>query len=181
MNPKSSVLVVEGKHDEMQIRKVYPEAQIVLTNGIEVSSETLRFLKTLSRDHEIIIMTDPDHPGEKIRRMVTEVVPDAIQVFLPKEKCIGRNGTKVGVEHASCQTIRQALNYQIHSSDRAVFQMQDLFDLGLIGQKQSAEIRAEISERYHIGNPNAKTFLKRINMLNITKEELKEAVCRHRK
>ena len=33
----NSVIVVEGIHDEMKIKSVYPDANVVITNGREIS------------------------------------------------------------------------------------------------------------------------------------------------
>jgi hypothetical protein len=48
--------------------------------------------------------------------------------------------------------------------------------LGLIGKTDSAALRAIRSARYfHIGNGSAKTILHRLNCLQATYEQLKEA------
>ena len=52
--------------------------------------------------------------------------------------------------------------------------MADLFNLGLNGSANSQMLRDKISEYLNIGKPNAKTFLKRINLIQISFEELKE-------
>ena len=68
----NDVIVVEGLHDEIKIKSVYPDAFCVITNGSEISDETLRYIKKLSESHNIIIFTDPDSPGERIRNKVPE-------------------------------------------------------------------------------------------------------------
>ena len=59
-----SIIVVEGLHDEINIKSVYPDATCVITNGSAVSDETIKLLKKLSKNNEIIIFTDPDSPAE---------------------------------------------------------------------------------------------------------------------
>ena len=54
--------------------------------------------------------------------------------------------------------------------------MSDLFELGLSGQSDSAELRRKVGEYYHIGDGNAKTVLARLNCLTINKEELREVI-----
>ena len=54
--------------------------------------------------------------------------------------------------------------------------MSDLFELGLSGQSDSAEVRRKVGEYYHVGDGNAKTMLARLNCLAITKEELREVI-----
>ena len=41
------IIVVEGLHDEIRIKSVYPNANVVITNGSEVSKETIDLLKEL--------------------------------------------------------------------------------------------------------------------------------------
>lgn len=86
----SKIVVVEGTHDEALIKQVFKNQACVVTNGSEISKETLAMIKSLSFDNEIIIFTDPDHPGEKIRARVHEVVPNAIDCFIKKNDCISK-------------------------------------------------------------------------------------------
>ena len=171
----NSVIVVEGIHDEMKIKSVYPDANVVITNGSEISQITLDLIKKLSETNEIIIFTDPDSPGEDIRKRITEVVPNAKQAFLRKKDAISKNKKKVGIEHATKEIIMDSLEnvYTFTESNNNVT-MADLFNLGLNGSANSQMLRDKISEYLNIGKPNAKTFLKRINLIQISFEELKE-------
>lgn len=170
-----SVLVVEGLHDAMRIHSIYPEANVVITNGREVSTETLDFIKGLSKSNEIIIFTDPDTPGEQIRNLVAEAVPSAKHAFLRKKDAISKNKRKVGIEHASKECIIESLKH-IYSNDcySDTIHLEDMYSLGLIGMPNSGRLRDQISFELNIGKPNAKTFLKRVNMLQITKKDLEE-------
>ena len=49
----------------------------------------------------------------------------------------------------------------------------DLYSLGLIGQDISVKKREYLASVLHIGNPNGKTLLKRLNYMGIEFEELK--------
>ncbi|MDE7263196.1 MAG: ribonuclease M5 [Anaeroplasmataceae bacterium] len=173
-----SVIVVEGLHDSMRIHSIYPEANIVITNGREISDETLTFIKSLSETNEIIIFTDPDTPGEQIRTIVANAVPKAKHAFLRKKDAISKNRKKVGIEHASKECIIESLKH-IYSNDvlADTINVEDMYSFGLTGMPNSGRLREFISLELNIGKPNAKTFLKRLNMLQITKEDLKE-LCR---
>lgn len=171
----NSVIVVEGIHDEMKIKSVYPDANVVITNGSEISQITLDLIKKLSETNEIIIFTDPDSPGEAIRKRITEVVPNAKQAFLRKKDAISKNKKKVGIEHATKEIIMDSLeNVYTFTESNNNITMADLFNLGLNGSANSQMLRDKISEYLNIGKPNAKTFLKRINLIQISFEELKE-------
>lgn len=173
----NSIIIVEGIHDEMLIKSIYPEANVIITNGSEIKEETLAMIQKLSKNNEIIVFTDPDYPGERIRNLVTAVVPEAKQAFIRKKDAISHNKKKVGVEHASKETIIASLSNLISNSNQPkTITNLDLYELGLNGREKSAQLRGKISERLNIGRPNVKMFLTRLNLLQITKEEL-QRIC----
>ena len=55
---------------------------------------------------------------------------------------------------------------------KEIISYEEYYDLGLLGKENSKEIRDKICEKMHLGHGSAKTIFNRINMLNITKEEL---------
>lgn len=175
----SDVIVVEGVHDEIKIKSVFPDAFCVITNGSEISEDTLKYIKKLSETHGIIIFTDPDSPGERIRSEVLRVVPNAKNAFINKKYAISSNNKKVGVEHASKEMIKNALIdiYNVDKRKLGNITNLDLFSLGLNGNDMSAIYRERISDILNIGRPNNKSFLKRINEIGLTLEELKELLC----
>jgi len=174
------IIVVEGTHDESRIKKLYPLANFVVTNGSEISNETLELIKELSKKNNIIIFTDPDYPGERIRKKIEEIVPNALHAFIRKKDSISNNKKKVGVEHASLDSIKEALEnvYTYNPNNVNLVTNNDLYELGLTGFSNSKILRDKVSEILNIGKPNSKTFLKRINLIGITKEKLEEILCK---
>ena len=174
-----SIIVVEGLHDEINIKSVYPSAVCVITNGSAVSEDTIKLLKELAKTNEIIIFTDPDSPGERIRNIVSEAIPNSCHAFLKNYECRSKNGKKVGIEHASKEAIIEALgNIYKPTNLPDTISNNELFELGLNGNNQSRIIRDKISDYLNIGKPNAKTFLKRVNLLQLTKKDLEELLCK---
>ena len=172
-----SIIVVEGLHDKIRVESILPDANIITTNGSEISEGTIELIKKLSKANEIIIFTDPDSPGEKIRNQISLAVPNALHAFLRKKDAISKNKKKVGIEHASKECILESLSHLYSNQGQAdTISLVDIYDLGLMGMPHSGDLRDRISEELNIGKPNAKTFLKRINMLQIKKEEL-EKLC----
>jgi ribonuclease M5 len=142
-----AVIVVEGIHDEARLKSIYPDCNCVITNGREIDDSTIEYIKELSKTHEIIIFTDPDSPGEKIRNIITTAVPNAKQAFLRKKDCISNNKKKVGIEHASKEAIINALeNVYSPTLNEDVITMDELFELGLNGNSNSAVLRDKISK-----------------------------------
>lgn len=172
------IIVVEGAHDVSKVKSVYPDANCIITNGREIAKETIDLIKKLSKTNNIIIFTDPDSPGEKIRSIITEAVPNAKQAFLRKKDCISSNKKKVGIEHASKELIKEALSNVYSNSNVITITNQDLYSLGLNGSNDSAILRDKISDILNIGRPNCKTFLKRLNLLGLTKTDVEELLCK---
>ncbi len=172
------IIVVEGYHDESRIKSVYKDAFCVVTNGSEISKETIDLIKKLAKNNRIIIFTDPDYPGERIRNIIANEVNNVSHAFLNKKDCISKNNKKVGIEHASKEAIIDALS-KIYKEDKIINNItnQDLFELGLNGNLNSHILRERISDKLNIGNPNAKLFLKRINLLGLTRKELEDLIC----
>ena len=54
--------------------------------------------------------------------------------------------------------------------------MDDFYSLGLAGSENSSLKREKISKKFSLGYNNSKSLLKKINMLNISLEQLKEAL-----
>lgn len=172
------IIVVEGIHDIERIKSVYKDANCIITNGREIDPKTIETIKKLSNDHRIIIFTDPDTPGEKIRQIINDNVPNAYNAFLRKKDCISHNRKKVGIEHASKEAIIAALDSLYQNRDIAPsITMGELYSLGLNGNANSKLLRDKVSDYLNIGTPNCKTFLGRLNLMQITKEKLEEILC----
>ena len=154
----NSVIVVEGIHDEMKIKSVYPEDNIVITNGREIDDSKIELIKKLSVDNDIIVFTDPDAPGERIRNIISDACPSVKHAFLRKKDCISKNKKKVGIEHASNEVIIEALQSLVEPNDENLIAMSDLYELGLNGFKNSALIRDGVSEVLNIGRQMVRLF-----------------------
>ena len=88
----NKVVVVEGYHDLSRLRDIFPNLDIVVTNGSEISQTTLDELKALNESRGLILFLDPDVPGERIRRIIQEYVGETAHAFIPKHLCISKNG-----------------------------------------------------------------------------------------
>lgn len=167
------IVIVEGKNDYNKIKSVYPNLSILITNGSAVSDEFLDLVKKIRETNQIVLCLDPDYAGEKIRKTLLSVVPNAYQVFADRERAISKNGKKIGIEHMSKDDIRKLFSKIMISDYHENITMNDMYDLGLIGSSDSALKREELGKKLGIGYANAKTFLRRLNMFNITIEDIK--------
>jgi ribonuclease M5 len=171
------VIVVEGKSDTVTIKRAV-EADTIETNGSEISRETISKIKLAQQKRGVIIFTDPDFPGERIRKIISEQVPGCKHAFLPKHKAIAKHDKGVGVEHATIEDIQNALKH-LHVEDKRqeeVISWQDLIDAGLIGGMHAKSRREHLGELLNIGYNNGKQLYKRLDIFRITKEEFTRAI-----
>lgn len=174
MKEKSPVIVVEGKTDIAKLEKI-TNAILISTNGSSVPRETLDYIKELSKERKIIILTDPDYPGLRIRNIINQEIPNAYNAFVSRDKA--SNGKKIGVAETPIEEIVRALeNARVFSLEKEekLYTLSGLYELGLVGQINSSFLREKVYKRYNLGYGNAKTLIKRLSSLGINKDELKE-------
>ncbi|WP_297815223.1 ribonuclease M5 [uncultured Lactobacillus sp.] len=174
----NAVVVVEGRDDTKRLKQFFPGIETIETNGSEVSEQTLVQIAKLSQSREIIIFTDPDYNGERIRKLVSRVVPNAKQAFITrKEGEPTKRGNSLGVEHASKEALERALAdlHQVKNTGQEISREQ-YFALGLGMGPDARILREKVGIELGIGYGNAKQFLRRLNMFGISYEQLKEAV-----
>lgn len=166
----SQVIVVEGKNDIMAVNRAV-DAFVISTSGSGISKDLLKMLKKLHDEVGIIILCDPDGPGERIRSIITEQIPTAHHAFIKKKDAIKDND--VGIENASVEAIQAALKGMItYSESISNLTMDDLVKFRLQAHPNSKHLRSELCDSLNITYSNAKTLLKRLQLLNITKENL---------
>ncbi|MDQ0247608.1 ribonuclease M5 [Bacillus fengqiuensis] len=171
------IIVVEGRDDTTAIQRAV-NADTIETNGSAVNEETIGKVKLAQEKRGVIIFTDPDYPGEKIRKTIAERVPGCKHAFLPKEEAKAKNGKKVGVEHASSESIRAALEHvkQEWIEGEGEISKQDLIDAGLIGGPGASERREKMGRILKIGYTNGKQLHKRLQMFQVSKKAFIEAL-----
>ena len=163
------LIVVEGKHDSDTLKK-YFDCDTIETGGTGFTKETIDVIAFALKRRGVIIFTDPDSPGNRIRNALNQAVPGCKNAFVDKKDA--RTNKKVGVEHADEKTLQEALEHLVTYAPIERITAMDMYELGLSGHEDSQEKRELIGKKYHIGFANAKTMRIRLNCLNITKEEL---------
>lgn len=173
------VIVVEGKKDTVKIQQAI-QADTIETNGSAIDETTLQLIRHAQEKRGVIIFTDPDYPGQRIRHIINQNIKGCKQAFLPKRKAEPhQKGKSVGIEHASIDSIQEALQhvYEIDQVQKVSdIKKSDLLSLGLIGGAESKLRRQALGEYLHIGYTNGKQLLNRLNMFRITKNELELAM-----
>lgn len=175
------VIVVEGRDDTKRLIETYGnQIKTIETNGSALTQETLAQIKAVAETFGIIVLTDPDYQGERLRRLITEAVPEAKHAFLAQaEADSGRVGRSLGIEHASPDVIRRALQSvatPVSTKQVNVIATADLMALRLIGHKEAAQRRQLIAQAFPIGHVNGKQLQKRLATYGITLEQLVEVL-----
>lgn len=171
------IIVVEGKDDTTAVRRAIG-ADTIETGGSAIGEEVLRRIELAHARRGVIILTDPDAPGERIRKIVAERVPGCKHAFLTKDEA--RSSRGLGVEHASDEAIRRAIE-RVRGPEGASdvseeIEWSDLLDAGLIVHASSSRRRERMGELLGIGYANGKQFHKRCLMFRITREEFAGAL-----
>lgn len=167
MNKKyiPGVIIVEGKHDVSKLSSFY-ESIYVITNGYEIPKEEIEFIKALKKGTQIIVLTDNDEAGKKIRSKVNEIRNDLVNIEITAPS----SSKKKGVAECDNLDIQKALDKYV--SNKINKEEIDLYKLGLIGKENSKELRNYIRNKFNLGNANTNNIKERLNILEIKIEEL---------
>ena len=170
------IIVVEGRDDITAIKRVV-DAHIIALNGFSaLSKKTINKMVELSQNNDLILFTDPDFAGKKIRDTLKRYIPNIKHAFVSRKDAT-RNDN-IGVENANDEAILDALKNVItaHQNVENRFNISDLIDNGFISGSNAKERRIMLGDILKIGYYNAKQLLKALNSFNISKEQFEEAV-----
>ena len=147
----SQAVIVEGKYDKIKLSSVL-DTVIIATNGFGIykDKEKTELIRTLAKSCGIVILTDSDTAGFRIRNHIKGCCKEGqiINVFIPQIKGKEKRKEKpssegyLGVEGMDEQVLINALHSAgviAESSDRTSFLSKaDMLDDGLVGGKDSA-------------------------------------------
>lgn len=172
------IIVVEGKDDTVAIKRAV-EAETIETGGSAIGQAVLRRVELAQQRRGVIIFTDPDHAGERIRKIVAQHVPGCKHAFLPQEEALYKGD--IGVENASPEAIRKALaniRTEVIEGSAADVEITSeiLMQAGLLVHPSAADRRLRMGNLLGIGYANGKQFFKRCSMFRITREEFDRAL-----
>ena len=175
------VLVVEGKDDTANLKRFY-EVDTYETKGSAISDEDLERIARLQELRGVIVFTDPDYNGERIRKLIMQAVPTAKHAFLKQAEAAPKSKTRgcsLGIEHASFEDLERALSgVRGYYDDEHHFDIhqKDLVRLGLLMGGDSRKRREYLGETLRIGYCNGKQLLKRLELFGVTLTEVEEAM-----
>lgn len=171
-------IVVEGKDDTIAIQRAV-NADTIETNGSAISEDTLRRIEHAQQIRGVIVFTDPDYPGQRIRAIIEQRVPGVKHAFLTKDQAKAKNGKKIGIEHAADEDIRYALQNVYTTTDNMPVEeitREDLMYAKLIGHPSAKARRERLGSILNIGATNGKQLHKRLQAFQITVEQFANAM-----
>lgn len=155
------VLIVEGKYDAARLSHL-TDAMILLTDGFGIYKDKKRqqLFKDLAKKNGLILLTDSDAAGFRIRNYITNLVGEknVVQAYVPaihgKEKRKPQPGKEglLGVEGVDdaivLQILKDALGEEISGETARPAGRQvtytDLYDWGLSGTAGSVERKTKL-------------------------------------
>lgn len=184
-------IVCEGKYDKIKLSSVF-DTVIIETNGFGIfkDKEQQRLIRYLAQKRGIIIMTDSDSAGFKIRSFIKSITnnKNVKNVYIPdiygkeKRKDKPSKEGKIGVEGVNVETILEALKKSgilFSENEKKVgreITHTDFFEDGISGGDYSKERRTALAKA--LGLPekiSASSLLKIINSY-MTYDDYKSAV-----
>lgn len=184
-------IIVEGKYDKIRLSN-FVDAIIIETDGFRIFSDNEKktFIKKLAKEKGIIIMTDSDAAGFRIRNFIKNIAADGevINVYIPdvfgkeKRKTEPSKEGKLGVEGLSEEIIREAMDKAgvMHSisetANGSCVTVTDLFEDGFTGSADSKSRKYKLLE--HLGLPSRLSNNQLLKLINtfMTYDDYKKAV-----
>lgn len=168
------IIVVEGRDDTNRVKEAL-DCDTFETNGSAITKKKIERLIHLEKTRGIIVLTDPDYAGKRIRNIIERHIPTAKHAYISNKKAVDNKG-KIGIEAASKEDIIAALKklYTPLKEKKNDINNELLIQLGLVGGLTSKKLREQLCENLNIEYTNAKQLLNKLNMYGISKEQLIE-------
>ena len=171
-------VIVEGKYDKIKLSGII-DAPIIQTDGFGIfkDKELQLMIRKLAEKRGILVLTDSDSAGFKIRSFIGSTVDrnNVIHAYIPdifgkeKRKTEPSKEGKIGVEGVSEDVIMQALAnagvlYENCDEPERPITKLDLYYAGLTGGENSTEKRAALLKYYAL--PSRLTTNSLVKVLN---------------
>lgn len=157
-------VVVEGKYDKIKLSR-FIDAPIIQTDGFGIfkDKELQALIRRLAKTNGILVLTDSDSAGFKIRAFIGSTVDkhDIIHAYIPdvfgkeRRKSEPSKEGKLGVEGVPEAVILKALTNagvlceKVENERRQITKL-DLYEYGFVGKSDSAAQRAKLLRHYSL-------------------------------
>lgn len=184
-------VIVEGKYDKIKLSAII-DTVIIETDGFAVfkDKEKQKLIRFLAEKRGIIIMTDSDSAGFKIRNFINGITKseNIRNVYIPdvygkeKRKTEMSKEGKLGVEGMKPEIILSALEKagvlcdENEKTECHKITHTDFFEDGISGGENSSEIRKALAKQLDLPERISSSALLKIINVYMTYDEYKEAV-----
>lgn len=184
-------VIVEGKYDKIKLSSMI-DSLIITTDGFSIfkNKEKISLIKELAEKDGIIILTDSDSAGFKIRNYIKGCTPKGkiINIYIPeifgkeKRKAEPSKEGKLGVEGISVKILTEAFEKagitvsNNEKKESLIFTRARLFDDGLIGQANSEEKRKKLLKELSLPSVLSTTAILEVLNTMYTEDEYKQAL-----
>ncbi len=184
-------VIVEGRYDKIKLASIL-DAVIIETEGFGIfnNKEKQNLIRKLADTKGLLILTDSDSAGFKIRSFIKGIVPveQIKHAYIPdilgkeKRKTEPSKEGKLGVEGIKKELIIDALEKagvfceEIGTEEKREITKLDLYEDGLSGRENSDELRKKLLSLLDL--PERLTSNALVQILNtfLTYDEYKKAV-----
>lgn len=169
------VIVVEGRDDVTAVKRAV-DAEVIAVGGFGINGKVISKIKEAQKRQGVIVLTDPDFAGEKIRRIISKRVQGIKHAYITRQE--GTKEDDIGVENACPQAIIAALEKAkcTLKEKTNTFDMQDLVYFKLTAHKDAKMRREKLGSILGVGYGNAAQLISRLNNFGISEEEFIEAI-----
>lgn len=184
-------VIVEGKYDKIKLSGII-DTVIIETDGFAIfkDKEKQKLIRFLSEKRGIIIMTDSDSAGFKIRNFINGITKseNIKNVYIPdiygkeKRKTESSKEGKLGVEGMQPQIIMTALEKagvlcsENDKKSGVEITHTDFFEDGISGGENSSEIRKMLAKELDLPERISSSSLLKIINSYMTYDEYKDAI-----
>ncbi len=174
----SQAVIVEGKYDKIKLSGII-DAPIIQTDGFGIfkDKELQRLIRMLAEKRGLLVLTDSDSAGFKIRSFIGSTVDKKYikNAYIPdifgkeRRKTEPSKEGKLGVEGVSEEVIMQALAnagvlYENSVEPERPITKLDLYESGFTGGENSSGKRALLLKKYAL--PSRLTTNSLVTVLN---------------
>lgn len=171
------VIVVEGRDDSKRLMEVYgKQIKTIETGGSALDEATIKRIQSAQKTQGVIVFTDPDFQGNRIRQIIKRAVPEAKHAYLSQNQAKSKRSTdSLGIEHAKAEIINKALEKVQTPNNIAPIQpipLAQLINLGLVAHPDAKIKRQQVADHFNLGHLNGKQLQQELVRYGITYNQL---------
>lgn len=175
------LILVEGRYDKLRLENIV-DAPVIAVDGFRIfnNDKTKKTVVSLAKERGVIILTDSDTAGYKIRVYLSKILSgcEVYNVFAPeisgkeKRKSAPSAQGLVGIEGTDDDTLRSLLSdYASAHTERNEITAALLYELGYIGTAGAKEKKNALLRHLGVQRNVSNTFLLRILNSRYSKKE----------